>query len=107
MEPSEKIRKLARLVPIQEKALDSVLGDPIVDESTLLHEGYEYFWRSRNTEVQEAHQHHLDGEADLYEGQHIDSLEGLPQFSELGGLAQDFVPKHGLDPTDQTVPDLE
>lgn len=104
---SERIRKLARLTPIHEDKLDEIMGEVIVDEDQVKHEGFEYFWRPRHTEVQESHSHHLRGKAHLYEEDHIRSLETIKQYKELGPLAQDVVEEIGLSPTDQTVPDLE
>lgn len=109
---SERIRKLAQLTPIHEEKLDQIMGEPIVDSSEVVFRDYEYFWRPRYTEVQEAHREYLDGNASRYEKDHISPIRSIAQYGDLGPLSQDVVVKTELDPTDlalpgETVQDLE
>jgi hypothetical protein len=107
MTTSDQIRKLARLLPMHEEHLDQISGDAIINHTEVESGGFEYFWRPRTTEVQEAHSYHVDGKAEDHEEDLIDSIETLPDFSHLRQLAQDVVPKHSIDPTDVKVPDLK
>ena len=109
MRVSDQIRKLAQLMPLHEEKLDLIMGPPLIHEDKFEHNGREFFWRPKDTEVQESHGLHLEGvsspeQADLQ----IETIETLPEYETLGNLAQDVIVRDGvLGPDSTPVPDLE